>query len=167
MGRVRILHEDDRVELLDGELIQMAAVGDRHFACVNRLNREFSARAGERFIVSVQNPIRLSPYSEPDVALIRFRSDDYESGIPGPSDVLLLVEVAETTLTCDRKVKLPLYAQAGIPRSWLVNLSRRSIEVYRQPQGGRGHQVTVYRSGETITLQALPEIALPVETILK
>jgi len=168
MAKAGILHEDDRVELIDGELIQMAAIGSRHFACVNRLNAEFSAEAAGRFIVSVQNPVRLSRHSEPqpDIVLLRPRGDSYESGLPGPEDALLVVEVSDSTVTYDRRVKLPLYAAAGIPEAWLVNLPRRSIEVHREPRDGRYHQVTVFRRGETITLLALPQISIAVDAIL-
>jgi Uma2 family endonuclease len=148
MAKAGILHEDDRVELIEGELIEMAAVG--------------------RFIVSIQNPIRLSHYSEPepDVVLLRPRDDDYESALPGPTDILLVIEVADTTLGYDRRVKLPLYATAGIAEMWLVNLPRRSIEVHREPQGNRYQQVSVYRKGEHISPLLLPELAVPVDALL-
>jgi len=94
------------------------------------------------------------------------RADRYADSLPGPEDVLLVVEVADTTLAYDRRVKLPLYAAAGIPDTWLVNLPRRSIEVHREPQGNRYQQVTVYRRGESITPLALPEISIAVDDIL-
>lgn len=168
MAKAGILHEDDRVELIEGELIEMAAIGSYHFAAVNRLTRHFSGQAGDRFIVSVQNPVRLSRHSEPqpDLVLLRPRADYYEKELPGPDDVLLIVEVSDTTLAYDRKVKLPLYAAAGVPDAWLVNLPRRSIEVHREPRGNRYQQVTVYRKGERIALFALPEVAISVDEIL-
>ena len=168
MAKAGILHEDDRVELIDGELIEMAAIGSHHFACVNRATRLFSQQAAGRFIVSIQNPVRLSRYSEPepDVVLLRRRDDDYESALPGPTDILLVMEVADTTLGYDRRVKLPLYAAAGIADVWLVNLPRRSVEVHREPQGNRYQQVSVYRRGEHISPLLLPEVAVPVAALL-
>ncbi len=106
MGEAGILHEDDRIELLDGELVEMAAIGTRHFSCVNRLNHLLVGRVGDDVIVSVQNPVRLNEYTEPqpDVALIRAR--DYSESLPTPDDVLLLIEVSDTTLAYDRGLKL-------------------------------------------------------------
>jgi Uma2 family endonuclease len=168
MAKAGILHEDDRVELIEGELIEMAAVGSHHFACGNRANRLFSRQAEGRFIVSIQNPIRLSRYSEPepDVVLLSPRDDDYESALPGPTDILLVIEVADTTLGYDRRVKLPLYAAAGIADMWLVNLPRRSVKVHREPQGSRYQQVSVYRRGERVTPLLLPDVAVPVNALL-
>jgi Uma2 family endonuclease len=168
MAKAGILHEDDRVELIVGELIEMAAIGSYHFTTVNKLNREFSARAVEVYIVSVQNPVRLSRYSEPqpDIALLRLRSDEYADGLPGPEDVLLIVEESDSTVAADRRVKLPLCAAAGIPEAWLVNIPRRSIEVHREPRGGRYQQVTVFRRGERISLLLLPDASVVVEEIL-
>jgi Uma2 family endonuclease len=168
MAKAGILHEDDRVELLDGEIIEMAPIGSRHAATVNRMTRRFTERAAGRFIVSVQNPVRLSRHSEPqpDLLLLRYRDDEYETAHPGPGDVLLVVEVADTTVTSDRKVKLPKYAAAGISEAWLVNLPRNSIEVHRDPRDDRYQQVTVYRRGDTITLSALSGITISVDAIL-
>jgi Uma2 family endonuclease len=168
MAKAGILHEDDRVELIEGELIEMAAIGSYHFTTVNNLNREFSAQVAENYIVSIQNPVRLSRHSEPqpDVVLLRPRADKYAEGLPGPEDVLLIVEVSDSTAAADRRVKLPLYAAAGIPEAWLVNIPRRSIEVHREPRGGRYQQVTVFRKGERIALLLLPDVSVAVEDIL-
>ena len=168
MARAGILHEDDRVELLDGEIIEMAPIGSRHAATVNRMTRRFNERAAGRFIVSAQNPVRLSNHSEPqpDLMLLRHRNDEYESAHPGPRDVLLVVEVADTTVSSDRRTKLPMYAAAGIPEASLINLPRNSIEVHRGPHDGRYQQVTVYRRGDSITLLALPDITVSVDAIL-
>lgn len=167
MGKAGILHEDDRVELIEGDLIEMAAIGTYHFTSVNNLNHEISERATGRYIVSVQNPARPSRHSEPqsDLTLLRPRVDKYANGLPGSEDVLLIVEVSDTTVAADRKVKLPLYA-AGVPDAWLVNIPRRSIEVHREPRGGRHQQVTVFRTGERISLLMLPEVSVAVEDIL-
>jgi Uma2 family endonuclease len=168
MAKAGILHEDDRVELIEGELIEMAAIGSYHFTTVNNLTRQFSTQPGDRFIVSVQNPVRLSRHSEPlpDLTLLHPRADKYANGLPGPEDVLLIVEVSDTTVAADRKVKLPLYAAAGIPDAWLVNIPRRSVEVHREPRGGRYQQVTVFRKGERVSLLMLPDVSIAVEDIL-
>jgi Uma2 family endonuclease len=168
MVRAGILHEDDRVELLDGEFIEMSPIGSRHAATVNRLVRLYSAQAADRYVVSVQNPVRLSRYSEPqpDLLLLRYRDDAYETAHPGPDDVLLIIKVADTTVASDRRVKLPKYAAAGIPEAWLVNLPRNSVEVHREPRDGRYQQVTVYRRGDTIALATLPDITISVDAIL-
>src|SRR5688500_8164381 len=112
MALAGILTEDDRVELIDGEIVEMSPIGDRRVASVNRCNRSFSRAVGDRALVSIQNPIDLDPYNEPesDVALLRPRADDYAGGKPQPADVLLLIEVADTSVDYDRKTKLPHYA---------------------------------------------------------
>ena len=117
MGELGILHEDDRIELIDGELVQMTAIGGTHAASVTRLDGWFNARLVGRATVRVQNPIRLPPRTEPepDIAIVRFRLDFYATKHPEPEDVLLPIEVSDTTLGYDRGVKLPLYAAAGIP----------------------------------------------------
>src|SRR6266545_4719508 len=116
MGQTGILHEDDRVELICGEIVEMAPIGDRHASVVARLVDLFR-RVPEGAILGVQNPITLSGVSqpEPDVCLVRRREDFYGLGKPGPADVLLMVEVADSSLSYDRRVKLPVYAQAGVP----------------------------------------------------
>jgi Uma2 family endonuclease len=133
MGEAGILHEDDRVELIEGELVEMTAIGTRHFSCVNRLTRMLVMNVGDEAIVSVQNPVRLNEYNEPqpDVTVIRPR--DYRESLPMPEDVLLLIEVSDTTLAYDRGVKLPLYARAGIREVWIVDLAGEAIERYTDP----------------------------------
>jgi Uma2 family endonuclease len=110
MGEAGILHEDDRVELIEGEIVEMAAIGTRHFACVNQLNRLLVRSAGDVAIVSVQNPVRLDEHTEPQPDLTVLRVRNCRESLPFPEDVLLLIEVSYTTLTYDRGVKLPLYA---------------------------------------------------------
>jgi Uma2 family endonuclease len=137
MGEVGIFSPDDRVELIEGEIVEISPIGKRHAACVNRLNRLLSQAVGASTIVSVQNPIRLADYSEPqpDVALLKPRADFYEQSLPAPADVLLIIGVCDTTLEYDRQIKLPLYARVGIPEVWLVNLADEQIETYAQPAG--------------------------------
>jgi len=138
MVEAGILSDDDRVELIDGEIIEMVAIGSRHAACVDRLARLCSAGVRNRAIVRVQNPILLSEHSEPqpDLALLRPRRDFYAAGHPGPQDILLVVEVADTSAETDREIKLPLYARAGIPEVWVVALAETHVEAHRKPSPG-------------------------------
>lgn len=168
MSRAGILCEDDRVELIEGEVAEMTPIGRRHAACVDRLNRLFSRQVGEHAIVRVQNPVRLSKYSEPqpDLALLQPRPDFYAQAHPEPADVLLVIEVAETSADTDRIVKVPLYARAGVPEVWLVDLAEECIEIYRKPSPrGYGEILRTWR-GEDISPQTLPEVSLSVDAVL-
>lgn len=168
MGEAGILGEDDRVELIDGELIDMAPIGQDHAATVNRLNEALVMACAGRAIVSTQNPVRLDRLSEPqpDFAIFRARADFYATGRrPGPADVLLLVEVADSSLRFDSKVKLPLYAKAGIPEVWIVNLGRRVLSMHRQPVGQAYRESTTHRAGETIAPSLAPYIRVDLARI--
>jgi Uma2 family endonuclease len=169
MGKAGILHEDERVELIDGELIQMAAVGSKHAGCVKSCIDIFRRYPADWFLLSVQDPIRLSDFSEPqpDIALLRRRADNYAHSNPTAADVLLLIEVADSSVGYDRREKLPRYAAAGIPEVWLVSLPRRSVEVHWEPRDGRYQQVTVHRKGERLSMLAFPEIAVAVDDVVR
>ena len=166
MAEAGILHEDDRIELMDGELVEMAAVGAPHFNCVNRLNHLLVRRVGDDAIVSIQNPVRLDEYSEPqpDVALIRAR--DYSESLPTPEGLLLLIEVSDTTLAYDRGTKLSRYAEAGIPQLWIVNLPDERIEHHTAPSGDLYGRVHLARRGEAIESATLPGLSVRVDDIL-
>ncbi|MCW5849964.1 MAG: Uma2 family endonuclease [Anaerolineae bacterium] len=168
MGRAGILGEDVRVELVDGEIVQMSPIGARHMACVNRLTALLSQRLGQRYIISPQNPIRLSRYQEPepDLAVLKWRDDFYASAKPTAADVLLVIEVAETTLEYDTKVKIPRYAQAGVPEAWVADLMGNLVKQYADPVGGVYQVEREYRRGETLMLRAVPELSLDVAAIL-
>lgn len=168
MAATGVLSEDDRVELLDGEIVDMTPIGSGHMGCVNRLTQLFSLGCGTRAIVQVQGPIRLGPHSEPqpDLALLRPRPDFYAEGHPGPDAVLLLVEVADTSLDVDRTVKLPLYARARIPEVWLVDLLGGRVEVHRAPEATGYGDVRRLGRGERLSPLALPGIAVRVEDIV-
>ena len=168
MAEANIFSEDDRVELLEGEIVQMTPIGSRHASNVMRLIRLFSQQVSEHALVSAQNPVRLDEYSEPqpDIALLRFRPDFYAEDHPKPEDVLLLVEVADTSIVFDRQVKVPLYAKAGIPEVWLVDLGGDSVEVHARPSRGGYEEVQQFRRGETISPQAFPDLKLNVSDIL-
>ena len=166
MGEAGILHEDDRVELIEGEIVEMAAIGTRHFSCVNGLTRLLVRGVDDAAIVSVQNPVRLDEHTEPQPDLAMLRVRDYRESLPMPEDVLLLIEVSDTTLRYDRGVKLPLYARAGIREVWIVDLVGEVIEHYTDPSGNGYRGVERARRGETVASTALPEIAFSVDAVL-
>lgn len=167
MAEAGIFSEDERVELIAGEIVRMAPIGSRHAGCVKRLNRGLSP-LGDRALVSVQDPISLGPSlePEPDLAILRLREDDYTRSHPTPAEVFLVIEVADFSLDYDRDVKIPLYAQAGIPEAWLVNLLQREIHVYRAPSENGYREVGTLRPGDRLSPQAFPDFVLSVEAIL-
>jgi len=167
MGEVGLLDADARVELIEGEIVEMAPVGDAHAAISNRLNRLLVLAVGERGIVAVGNPVRLSPHSEPqpDFSVLRPRAD-YQTRGPRPEDLMLAVEVSDTTLRRDRRVKLALYAIAGIPEFWIVNLEVREVEIYRSPAGDTYASVERKRAGDVATIEALPGVTIAISQIL-
>ena len=168
MADAGILSPRDRVELIDGEIVQMAAMGSYHAGCVNTLNRAFMETLGRRVVVSVQNPVRLSERSEPqpDIALLRPRADLYTESHPRPDDVMLIVEVSHSTVEYDRDVKTPLYAEAGIPELWLVNLDEDFIDGLSDPDGAGYRTLRRYVRGERIAPALLPDAALEFSEIL-
>lgn len=168
MAAAGVFGEDDRVELLEGEIVETTPIGSRHAASVNQLTELFGDRLRRRVVVSVQNPVRLGTHSEPqpDVALLRLRPDRYAGRHPGPEDVLLLVEVADTTRRWDREHKVPLYAGAGVGEVWLVDVGAEELEVFRGAEGGGYREVTLARPGETVAPDALPDVVLDVAELL-
>jgi Uma2 family endonuclease len=166
MGEAGILHEDDRVELIEGELVDMTPIGGRHAACVRELNRLLGKRVGDEMRVDVQNPIRLGERSEPQPDLAVIRARKYGEALPGPEDVLLLIEVSDTTLAYDRNVKLPLYARAGIREVWIVDLSGGTIERHSDASVDGYRSLTRARRGETLESVSLPGLTLAVDDVM-
>lgn len=169
MGEAGIFTEDDRVELIEGEIIKMSPIGSRHAACVDRVVNTLLARlAGERAIVRVQSPIILDDYSEPqpDVTLLKLRADFYAQGHPTPADVLLIVEVADSSIEIDRDIKLPLYARAGIPQVLLVNIPAEVVESYSDPLNDAYQNVQHLGHGEAVNIEAIPGLMLSVDIVL-
>ena len=166
MAEAGIFTEDDRVELLDGEIVQMAAIGARHAERVRVLGETLVVRCGLGAIVSSQNPVHLDERSEPqpDLAVLRRRS--YSDAHPAPDDILLLIEVADTTADYDRRVKLPLYARASVRETWLVDLQADRLEVYRQPAGDGYHLIQIMVRGQRVSPERLPDITFAVDDIL-
>jgi Uma2 family endonuclease len=169
MGEAGILHEDDRVELIEGDLVEMAPIGSPHASTVNTLAELLGAALGRRAIVAPQNPIRLDDRSEPqpDLAVLRRHEHRYYGRLPGPDDVLLIVEVADSSLRHDRDAKLPLYAKHGIPEVWIVNLVDKLVEVCRDPRpdGCYGTVAPVGRGG-ALEPALLPGAVINVDDIL-
>jgi Uma2 family endonuclease len=140
MAEAGILRPDDRVELIEGEIIDMAPIGSRHAAAVKRIAQVLTLALGKQATVSTQDPVRLDRHSEPqpDIAVLKPQADFYAAAHPGPSDVLLIVEVADSTLRFDRDIKLPLYARHGIPEVWLVDIEHAHFTVCNGP-GAEGY----------------------------
>lgn len=168
MAEAGILSEDDRVELIEGEIIEMPPIGPPRVGCVNRLTELFIQGLPGRVIVQAQAPVRLSERSEPqpDLALLRRQDDFYATMHARPEDVCLIVEVADTSLAYDREVKVPLYARASIPEVWLVDLNGRRVTVYREPRPNGYANVTMVRGREHLFPQAFPDFTLTADEIL-
>ena len=168
MADAGILSENDRVELLDGDIIVMPPIGDWHAGGVKFFNNTMLPKLLSRAMIAVQDPVRLDEHSEPqpDIMLLQWRDDFYRSGHPRPADVLLLIEVADTSVGYDRNAKLPVYARAGIPEVWIVNRSARRVESYSEPSGDTYSTVRHFIPGETIAPQAFPNIVLAVDPII-
>jgi Uma2 family endonuclease len=168
MAEAGILTPEDRVELIDGEIIEMSPIGDRHAGCVNRANFLFTSTLGQRVVVSVQNPLRLSMYTEPepDIVLLKPRADHYASKKVTAEGALLVLEVAETTLRYDCDIKLPRYAKAGVPEVWIESLNDDLLLVYRDPSCSSYSTSFVRRRGDTISPVAIPDVVFSVEQLL-
>ncbi len=168
MAETGILTQDDRVELLGGEIVEMTPIGPTHAGCVDQLNAMFQARLPPSACVRIQNPVRLDQHWEPqpDVAILRPRPAGYRDRHPGPTDVLLIVEVADASLLRDRKIKVPKYAAFGIAESWIVDLVARRVEVFRRPSAS-GYR-TVRRAGlrATVSPMAFPKCRFAVAEIV-
>ena len=167
MSELGILKDFEKSEIIEGELIQKTGIGDTHAFIVDSLNRFFIKNVSDDVLVRVQNPVRLSDYNEPepDLALADLRKFDGRRH-PRPEEVILLVEVSDTTVKYDRDKKLPLYAEAEIPEVWIVNLPNEIIEVHSKPSVGLYQFVKIYKRGEVVKSEALPELTLEVDKIL-
>jgi Uma2 family endonuclease len=163
-----ILTENNRVELIRGEIIEKMSIGDPHAACVKRLNRLSATTVGSRALISVQDPIRLiDSEPEPDLALLIPRDDFYLAGKPRTADILLVIEVSDSSLEYDREVKLPMYAESGIVEFWIVNLEDACLVVYRQPvSDGVYTDLNILRRGEQVEIVALLGLTFAVDDIL-
>ena len=167
MAEVGILAPDARVELIDGEIIDMVPPGSLHAATVHWLSETFTLSVGKRASVLAQNPVRLDEHSEPqpDLALLKRREDFYRQRHPRSADVLLVVEIADTSLRFDRETKASLYAAHGIPEMWLVDLRGRRLIRYRAPQQGSYTLVDEPDLSAPIEIAELPGIAVELQSL--
>ena len=168
MAEAGILSERDRVELIEGEIIQMSPIGRRHAACVDRTNHIFNASLKRRAIVSTQNPLRLNEYNEPqpDLVVLKWRNDFYATKPHTPKDTLFVVEVSDTSLLYDVKVKLPLYSATGIRELWIENLKENVLLVCRNPEDRTYKtQLTLSRT-DSISSLAFPDVSFKIADLL-
>lgn len=167
MGRAGIFRGDSRVELIEGDLIDMAPIGSLHASVVSTLSMFFARQVGELAIVSTQNPVSLPPDNEPqpDIALLKPSADRYRNALPAAADVLLIIEVADTTVEYDREIKLPLYARYGIPEVWLVDLRGGVLEIHLEPSSKGYCKLLRPDRRETIAPALIKEVRLPLAEI--
>ncbi len=167
MAEAGIFSRNEHIELITGEIMTMVPIGSYHASQVDRFNRFFMERIREKAIVRVQNPISIDQYSEPepDIALVTPRPDFYAAHHPKPEDVLLIIEVSDSSLDYDRNIKLPLYAKADIPEVWIVNLQEACIEVYSEPTEHGYATSRKYYEGKTIIPSRFPNISISVDEI--
>lgn len=168
MGEAGVFANGPRVELLGGEVVEMCPMGSRHAACVDKIANFLVTLCGGAAIIRVQNPIVLDDASEhePDISLLRRREDFYVSAHPEPDDILLTIEVAETSLQFDRRVKAPLYAAAGVPRLWIVDLDAGAIDIYEEPSAEGYRRVRRASPGERLALPLPSEPSFDVADVL-
>jgi Uma2 family endonuclease len=167
MGEAGVFSPGVRVELIEGEIVDMSPIGDRHAACVGWLTRTLTLLLQHVALVWAQNPVRLDNYSEPepDILVLRPRADFYRNGKPRPEDVLLLIEVSDSTLAFDRKRKVSLYARRRIPEVWIVNLNNDLVEVFADPSGGAYQATATFPRGEEVQSRSLAALRLGVSEI--
>ena len=163
-----VFGQDERLELIDGEIVEMSPIGDRHAACVRRLNELLGQLCFGRAIVDVQDPIVVGvEYApQPDLALLRPRADYYASHTPTAIDCMLVIEVADSSAEFDRQIKMPRYARGGVAELWLVDLERDVVVVYQNPMGDSYQHVQVFRRDETIALGPAEGTRVQVQSIL-
>jgi len=162
-----VLRSEDRVELLNGEIRDMSPIGDRHAGMVRWLRLHFTPLTNNLAVVGVQDPVALDEWSEPepDLWLATYRANLYSTGHPVPADLLLVVEVADTTLENDRQIKIPLYAAVGVREVWLVDLVGQSLHVFRDPVAGRYRDTQVFKRGMSVAPLAFPELRLAIDAM--
>jgi Uma2 family endonuclease len=167
LGQAGVLGEDDRVELLDGQLVDMSPVGPRHAVFVDRLMHMLVAAVGDRGYVRCQNPVTLDDHSqpEPDIAVVTPNWAGYPNTHPGPSDIFLLIEVADSSLGIDTGAKAEVYARSGIPEFWIVDLTTDVVRVHRKPAGRAYQSRATIRAPARLDIEGLPEVSVAVAAI--
>ena len=169
MAEVGVLAPDARVELIEGEIIDMAPQKSRHASAVGKLMRRLVKAAGEQALVACQVPLRLSPQSEPepDLMLLRPRKDEYAESHPTSSDVFLLIEVADSSARYDREIKVPLYARHGVAEVWVIDLDAGRVRFYRQPQGDEYADISSTEAPGITSLPGLPGSSFDLSGVLR
>jgi Uma2 family endonuclease len=169
MGEAGVFAPGTRVELIEGEVIDMASISSRHASAVARLNRAATAAVGTMAIVQIQNPVRLGDRSEPepDLMLLKPRDNFYAHAHPTPADVLLLIEVADSSARYDREIKLPLYARHGVCEVWIVDLDARLVRFFRSPVNDTYTDITATETPLAAPVAALPGVALDLRGLLE
>lgn len=167
MIELGMLKDYEKAEIIEGELIKKMTVGDRHAYVVDVLNRFFSRNLGDEILVRVQNPVRLSDYNEPepDIVLADLRKFDGRRH-PRPEEVILIVEVSDSTVKYDRDKKLPLYAEAEIPEVWIVNLQNEIVEIHTKPGVGLYQLVEIFSRGEIVKSKSIANLEIEADKIL-
>lgn len=160
MHEAGVFNEGERLELINGEIKTMSPIGRKHVACIIRLDKLIQKKLGDRVMVSTQNSICLDDNSQPqpDLAILKPRDDFYEAGLPTPEDILLIIEVADSSIDYDRHEKAPLYASVGIPEMWLFDVNKKAIEGYSQPSALGYKHIHRYDEGDTLAMLAFPDI---------
>jgi Uma2 family endonuclease len=159
--------EDAHVELFDGEIFNMSPVGAEHAALVRRLTEALREVFGKKYIIAVQDPIRLDDYTQPqpDLTVLHRRDDFYAAKLPEPADILLVIEVADTTRLYDRNTKMPRYARSSIPELWIIDVPTKQIEQYTQPREAGYRTVQYHSQGETLTCTSIENLTLAIDDI--
>ena len=160
MHEAGVFQDGDRLELVNGEIQTMSPIGRKHVACIIRLVKLFEKKLGDRVMVSAQNSVRLDNHAEPqpDIAILKWRDDFYHEALPTPDDILLIIEVADSSLDYDRHVKAPLYAAAGIPEMWLFDVNQKIIEGYSQSSPNGYKLIRRYDAGDDLSILAFPDV---------
>lgn len=168
MAEEGLIRPDARVELIDGEIVEMSPIGSRHASHVRRLHALLQEKLGSAVMLSIQSPLRLSDIAEPepDIVLLRPRDDFYADAHPTPDDALLVIEVGDSSVSYDRNEKAPLYARHGVREYWLLDLVRNVVTVYTQPEAGMYKRVEERRGEDLWTSHSLPDLSLSIGEIL-
>lgn len=169
MGEMGLLGQDHhRLELLNGAILELMPIGQRHAAYVNRLTRLFATSTPEGFTLQVQNPVRLTRVSEPlpDISLIRGSEADYLKAPPGPADCALIIEVADTTLDYDLGLKARAYADANVGEYWIIDIEGRCVRVFRRPEAGEFRESLIAKEGDKLAVGVVPDLVFAVSDLL-
>ena len=169
MDEVGIFHENERLELIEGEIFEMSPIGRLHASTVDRITHVFFRRLADRVGIRIGGPVMLTELvsePQPDVTLLVARPDFYASGHPAASDIILVVEVMDSSVAFDHRVKLPLYARAGVAEVWLVNVNTRRIEGYRRPEQAGYVESRVFQEDDLLSIQAFPDVTFTVRELL-